>query len=291
MNGFSKMKTYLFGALALVAVFSGACSGSVSTAMDSTPIRLPENYSSDNYRKICIAVRINGAPEGVARYFGTELTKTNRFASPQASENPLPVELVFSGNMTVSKEKRDLPDSSVLIYTVMCHLQGMNLKNGMIVFSDTVQGRHLIKATGSSTEIPVNASDEAAAIETAAEKVVDALVQKINQAYPLGGRVIECDPETGHLVLDKGTADGVANGQEYVIYMSDNGLDVPLAVATAIPSETETRLQIVNCNTVRDVPQPKIKALQEAPQDFVMAHRVYAVCSRFSPAETTSAAD
>lgn len=244
-------------------------------------IKLPANYNRDNYRKLLLGVVVSKpsvkageiSPEisqALSTRLQTEMAKLKRFSVLSAHNDgtgffqsladvgdaKMPesvdlrqLDLVLSAAVTISKEKQDRYNDSLLIYEVECDFNCTETKNKEVKFAEKAKGRtaRSVIMIGGRYAGGYDANKEEQAIVNAAMKALAVAANKLGNYYPVGGRI------TGMLgnrmTLDKGFEHGVAGNMQMIVYTTVSGVDVPLAIAEASPSNTNSNLNIWRWNT------------------------------------------
>lgn len=272
-------------------------------------IKLPANYNKDNYRRLLLGVSVNkpGVKAGdispeigqtLSTRLQTEMSKLKRFSVLSAhnrngvtffqsladvGEAKMPTEvnrreldLVMSASITVSKEKQDRYNDSVLIYEVECDFNCEDLKTGEVKFAEKAKGRtaRSVIIIGGRYSGGYDASKEEQAIINAAMKALAVAANKLGNYYPVGGRI------TGMLgdrmTLDKGFEQGVAGNMQMVVYTTVNGVDIPIGIAEASPSTNGSNLVMWRWNRDDDNAAEIIDEIKK-DKNWLKNNELYAV--------------
>ncbi len=283
---------------------------------DMDEIQMPLNYSTDNFRKIQMGVAFEsvdgldkktGEPLKVSKNLSTrlqtEMAKLKRFTVFSAhnrggvtyfqelsdvdgdvnlneAENVRNIDVILSGTITVTKERNDRYNDTLLIYEVECDFSCEDLKTRTVMFAEKAKGRTARKQVLSYSGRKMagySDADEQQAIEQAAMKALAVVANKLGNTFPVGGKVKGISASGERMTLDKGFEDGIGNAQQCVIYVDDDGVDIPIALAEATPSANSANLRVYRWNDSDDDAEALIEELEDAPRHFLKNNKVYAV--------------
>lgn len=283
---------------------------------DMRDISMPTNYSLENFQKLQMGVAFE-LVGGVDKKTGealtidpklssrlqTEMKKLKRFtifsahnrngvmffqdladvegnvplASPTSVRN---IDLVLSGKLTVTKERQDRYNDTVLIYEVECDFSCEDLKTRTVKFAEKAKGRtarKVILSYSGRKMAGFDSADEQQAITQAALKALAVVANKLGNTYPVGGKITGITGSGERMQLGKGFDDGIGHKQQCVVFVTDGGVDVPIALAEATPGNASSSLTVYRWNK-RDVDaKPLIRELLDAPKQFLKNNSVYAV--------------
>jgi len=272
-------------------------------------IQLPANYNKNNYRKLLLGVAFSdvGTKAGdispnivqtLSTRLQTEMAKLKRFSvfsahnrggmilfqnladvgeAKMPDKNPKEMDLILSAAITVSKEKTERKYDDLLIYEVECDFNCEDIRTGEVKFAEKARGRtaRAVKfGLGGRRVGGYNEEDELQAIYNAAMKALSVAANKLGNYYPVGGRI------TGMLgqrmTMDKGFEHGVEGNMVMVVYASVCGVDVPVALAEAAPSDATSNLVIKKWNTKDGDAKPIIKEMTK-DRNWFKGNELYAV--------------
>lgn len=283
---------------------------------DMDEIVLPLNYNVDNFRKLQMGVAFEavggvdkktGEPLAVSQDLSTrlqtEMAKLKRFTiysahnrggvtffeeladvdsatTLQKPDRTRDIDIVLSGRLTVTKERHDRYNDTLLIYEVECDFSCEDLKTRTVKFAEKAKGRTARKQVLSFSGMKMAGftdEDEQQAITQAAMKALAVVANKLGNTFPVGGKITGVSASGERLQLDKGFDDGIGNRQQCVVFVNDGGVDVPLALAEASPGTDSSTLSAYRWNT--DDPDAKvlIREYRDAPRQFLKNYKVYAV--------------
>jgi hypothetical protein len=281
------------------------------------PIRLPANYSVSNFKRLQMGVAFE-AVGGVDKTTGTplpispdlssrlqtEMAKLKRFTiysahnrggvtffedlsdvDPNAklteASQVRNIDLVLSGRVTVTKERQDRYNDTLLIYEVECDFSCEDLKTHTVKFAEKAKGRTARKQLFSITQRKLagyDDADEQQAITQAAMKALAVVANKLGNTFPVGGEISGITSSGERMTLDKGFDDGIGAKQQCVVFINDGGVDVPVALAEAVPGNNTSSLSIYKWNHGDKDAEPLVKALLKDPRGFMKnGTKVYAV--------------
>lgn len=285
--------------------------------LEDRDIAIPANYAVTNFRTLSMGVAFNSL-EGVDKKTGqpllidkdlssrlqTEMAKLKRFTIFSAhnrggvtffqelsdvegdvtlkdSVEAREIDLILTGRITVTKERQDRYNDTLIIYEVECDFSCEDLKTRTVKFAEKARGRtarsQVISYSG-RTLAGYDESDESQAITHAALKALAVVANKLGNTFPVGGRIIGASTSGTRMQLDKGFEDGIGAQQQCVIYVDDGGVDIPFALAEASPGNGESSLHIYKWNHRYDEDAEHLYDLYEKdPKGFVRRNKVYAV--------------
>ena len=283
---------------------------------DMDEIVLPMNYSTENFRKLQMGVAFDSIG-GIDKKTGealtidpnlstrlqTEMAKLKRFTifsahnrggvmffqdlgdvdsdvSLAEAEDVRNIDIILTGKITVTKERQDRYNDTLLIYEVECDFSCEDLKTRTVKFAEKAKGRTARKVLLSFSGRKMagfDDSDEQQAITQAAMKALAVVANKLGNTYPVGAKVTGISASGDRMNLSKGFEDGIGNKQQCVIYVDDGGVDVPIALAEAAPGTDKSTLTVYKWNKRDADAKPLIRELQDAPRQFLKNNKVYAV--------------
>ncbi len=283
---------------------------------DMDTIQFPTNYSIREFRKIQMGVAFEavdgldkktGEPLVVSKNLSTrmqtEMAKLKRFTifsahnrsgatffqelmdvdgdvSMAEPTDVQAIDYVLSGAVTVTKERQDRYNDTVLIYEVECDVSCEDLRTRKVVFAEKAKGRTARKQVLSYSGRKIagyTEADEQQAIEQAAMKALAVIANKLGNTFPVGGKVTAISGSGERMRLNRGFEDGIGNAQQCVVFVDDGGLHIPLALAEAAPSPDSANLVVYRWNDDDPDAEDFIEELQDNPRSFAKDYEVYAV--------------
>ncbi len=282
----------------------------------SKDIELPANYNTQNFGKLTLGVAFEavggvdkrtGKPlaidPGLSARLQTEMAKLKRFtvfsahnrggvtffqqladvdgqvALKEATEVRT-VDLVLSAKIVVTKEIQERYNDNLLIYEVDCDFSCEDMKTRTVKFAEKAKGRtarkQLISLTGAQLA-GYSEADETQAITQAAIKALALVANKLGNTFPVGGRITGCSISGDRMTLDKGFEDGIGKNQQCVLFVSDSGVDIPIGLAEAVPSDVTSNLSVYKWNTRDKDAKLYVRELKKDPKAFLNTFKTYAV--------------
>ncbi|MEQ8819134.1 MAG: hypothetical protein RLY93_02740 [Sumerlaeia bacterium] len=246
----------------------------------SIPIELPENYNENNYRRLKMAVFFNDVSvrageispdivETVSARLQTEMAELKRFTIESihnrggmdtmaalhdigeanlvrpSIDSLQATDLVLSAAVTLTREHHEMWDHDKLIYEVEVDFNCEDVATRTVAIAGKAKGqsvREQALTLKGSRMGGYSDEDERQAIYNACMLALANFARQMGGQYPVGGRV------TGMLgnrmTVDRGFEHGITKGMPMVIYTTISGVDLPLAVASATPSEYDSNLVV-----------------------------------------------
>ncbi|NOH68278.1 penicillin-binding protein activator LpoB [Vibrio rotiferianus] len=113
------------------------------------------------------------------------------------------------------------------------------------------------------------------AYKEAAQKAIQVLVNRTMDYYPVGGRVTNF--RNGRFAIDSGINQGFATKQPVVLFLSDDGLDIPIASGEVTPkAESGSGVMFTWKEDDLDAQNTK-KKLEAMGKDYLKRNKIYAV--------------
>ncbi|MEZ9288974.1 penicillin-binding protein activator LpoB [Vibrio lentus] len=113
------------------------------------------------------------------------------------------------------------------------------------------------------------------AYKEAAQKAIQVLVNRTMDYYPVGGRVTNY--RNGRFAIDSGINQGFATKQPVILFLSDDGLDIPIASGEVTPkSESGSGVMFIWKEGDLDAEDTR-KKLEAMGKDYLKRNKVYAV--------------
>ena len=274
--------------------------------LKSGEIKMPANYNKDNYRKLLMGVAFQdptikageispNISKTLSSRLQTEMAKLKRFtifsahnrggvtlfqnlsdigeAKMKEPVDMKSLDLILSGHVTVSKEKNDRYNDTLIIYEVEIDVSCEDLKTKTVKFAEKAKGRttrRVFTHLGGFDE-----NKEKQAIINASMKALMVAANKLGNTFPVGGKI------TGMLggkrmTLDKGFEHGVGKDMQMVVYTTVGGVDLPLGIAEATPGSTTSNLVMWRWNTGDEYAAPIIKEMK-SDRHWLDKNELYAV--------------
>lgn len=113
------------------------------------------------------------------------------------------------------------------------------------------------------------------AYKEAAQKAIQVLVNRTMDYYPVGGRVTNY--RNGRFAIDSGINQGFATKQPVILFISDEGLDIPIASGEVTPKQ-EGGSGVLMTWKEEDVDAQDVKKKLEAMgKEYLKRNKIYAV--------------
>lgn len=282
--------------------------------LENCQVVMPPNANTQNFRKLGLAVKFNnisavdratGKPLKVDRFLSNrlqiEMGKLKRFtivdmgyddngflkdmedagqANVAAPDELRQVDLELTGSMVLTKEIHELSDYTQVRYVAEFNFKCRNLRDGTQAFGDTATGIASRKQRWSITggmRGGFNEEEEYAVQFEAALKAISVVANKLGNTYPAGGRIVGCAASGERMTLDRGFEQGIAGGQQCVVFVEDEGVKIPLCYARAEPSDnTSGIIPYAWDKTGKDAAIFK-KKFDADPKAFIKNNEVFAV--------------
>lgn len=285
--------------------------------MKSENIELPSNYDVKAFSKIRIAAyidRINFEKDAlstdidngiIAKLLENELARTKRFevltrncdacdyevayqaentveeGSIQVGEQMNP-DFVLESSISLGSVIKKKSDHNEIIFRSLVTTKIVNPETGEIIHSFepirhnmpaknffAVEGKFL----GGFDYRKQNELQEA--YKEAAQKAIQVLVNRAMDYYPVGGRVTNY--RNGRFAIDAGIKQGFAVKQPVVLFLSDDGLDIPIASGEVTPKQ-DGGSGVMFTWKEGDIDAQDVKLKLEAMgKDYLKRHKIYAV--------------
>lgn len=208
-----------------------------------------------------------------------------------SQEKAVKINVLLQCNIVCAKSRTTVrgvgsqPDTEQIVYKVYLMATCKDLRKGTVLFSEPVVGRtrpHVVTMVNGRPRGGFDSKQESAAIEKAAMNAIIELANKLGNRFPAGGHVIAVSRSGDSMTLDKGANDGIGMGQQCVIVMDDEGVNIPIALAEAYPETTEHKsaLKIYRWNDADKDAKDIAKEYKANPRGFFSQNKnnLYAVC-------------
>lgn len=281
--------------------------------LEKCAVVMPPNANTQNFRKLGLAVQFQnitgvdkktGRPLKVdpnlskrlqvemgkmKRYTIVDLHSDNGFLGDMADAGlanvveageQRQIDLLLSGSMTLVKEVHEMSDYTMLKYVAEFDFICKDLKDGTQKFAEKATGAAYRKQVWSivgGMRGGFTDADEAGVCLEAAMKAIAVVANKLANTYPAGGRIVGCSASGERMTLDRGFEQGIAGGQQCVVFVNDDGVNIPLCYARAEPSDATSSIIPYKW----DVSGKDAKLLKQKfdmdPKAFVKNYATYAV--------------
>ncbi len=254
------------------------------------PIELPQNYSTKNYKRLVVAVNFfpnqdvgsykNLPIETVSTMMETDISKLKRFTivSRHLGQKGKAAEKRFQdmgttdassrmrfgkgmnadyglvAGVSAVKEEYDRIDHNEVLYVIRVDYQLIDFETDEIVEADTAEGRAIRKIFRLPSGKVIGGFDqsqEADALNQASINALKIIANKIGNKLPVGGQLTGF--KGNRFQIDKGYDNGFMGKQIVTLYMSDMGIDLPLAVGEVTPGAAQSPGKIIRWSNDPDV--------------------------------------
>jgi hypothetical protein len=284
---------------------------------ESENIELPSNYDVKAFNKMTIAAYVdhvrfeknakttkidNGI---IAKLLENELARTKRYEVLTRNCDACDYEVAFQAENTVEDgsiqrgeqlNPEYVFETSIALGTVIKNLRS----HDEIIFRSLVTTKVVDPTTGKIVHsfepirhnMPAkkflvidgeykggfdfrNHNELQEAYKEAAQKAIQVLVNRTMDYYPVGGRVTNF--RNGRFAIDAGIDQGFATKQPVVLFLSDDGLDIPIASGEVTP-KTNGGSGVMFIWKEDDLDADDVKKKLEAMgKDYLKRNKIYAV--------------
>ena len=285
--------------------------------MDASNIELPGNYDVRAFNKIRIAAyidRINFEKDAlatnidngiIAKLLENELARTKRFevltrncdacdyevafqaentvdeGSIQVGEQLNP-EYVLESSIALGTVKKEKRDHTEIIFRSLVTTKIVNPTTGEIIHSfepirHNMPAKRFFEIEGSFLGgFDYRKQNELQeAYKEAAQKAIQVLVNRTMDYYPVGGRVTNF--RNNRFAIDSGINQGFAVKQPVVLFLSDDGLDIPIATGEVTPKKDGGSGVMFSWKKDDLDAQDVKKKLEAMGKEYLKRNKVYAV--------------
>ncbi len=268
------------------------------------PIELPQNYSTRNYKRLIVAVNFfanedaesykDVSMETVSSMMETEISKLKRFTivsrhlgqKGKAAEkrfqdmgttearsrmrfgNGLNADYGLVAGVSAVKEEYDRVDHNELLYIIRVDYQLVDFETDEIIEADTADGRAVRKIFRLPSGKIIGGFDQSQEIDAINQASINALkviANKMGNKLPIGGQITGF--RGNRFQIDKGYENGFMGKQVVTLYMSDMGIDLPLAVGEVTPGAQQSPGKIIRWTNDPDI-QDLVAEIKADPMLF-----------------------
>ena len=190
---------------------------------------------------------------------------------------------ILSLNINITKERntridtvdgRGSLDEKVLV-VAECDGNCVDLESNTVYFSEKSRGRNwYTKKSGYDSRESQKLADS---IDIASKKAIVEMMNKVGNYFPVGGKITDVSPTGKKMSLDKGINQGVAESQQCVVFVRDEGVDIPLALGEAQSGKDECMLEVYKWNEDDPDAQVLIERYRRSPSSFAQENEIFAV--------------
>ncbi|MBQ0031306.1 MAG: hypothetical protein KBT68_00740, partial [bacterium] len=118
-----------------------------------------------------------------------------------------------------------------------------------------------------------NVSEEQA-IQIACLRCLAIVANKLGNTFPTGGRVTNITGSGDTMVMSAGQHEGIAPNQQVCVFLSEDGLDIPVAFAEATPKNDGTsQLRVYRWNTDNDDADKIVDEIRGSARSFLKNYK------------------
>ena len=275
-------------------------------------IELPQNYSTKNYKRLTVSAwffpnkdsgNFGDQPvETLSTMMETEISKLKRFTivsrhlgqkGKLAEKNfqdmgttdrktkmrfgkGINADYSLTGGISAVKEEYGRGGKTEILYIIRVDYQLIDNETDEIIEADMAEGRairNIIKLPSGKVIGGFDQEEEKDALAQAAIKALRVVSNKIGNKLPIGGQVVGIKGQ--RFAIDKGYEDGFMGKQTVVLYTSDMGIDLPIAVGEINPGKYKTSGKIIAWTKDEDI-QDIVQDVQ-SNKNYSKENEVYAV--------------
>lgn len=305
-----------FGATLAVAVVCGCASTpsargpipakfySKAELEDLDEVKLPPNYSVDNFRKMQMVmnVKIEAADgktkinKSLSTRMQTEMAKLKRFevfSLHNRSKTELDAigdlddqvkvveadqvkasDLMLTGTIKVTCAINELRNEKVYVYSADGDFSCEDAKTRTVFFAEKARGVWDRKVRYTLTGQAHGNVSEEQAIQIACLRCLAIVANKLGNTFPTGGRVTNITGSGDTMVMAAGQHEGIAPNQQVCVFLSEDGLDIPVAFAEATPKNDGTsQLRVYRWNTDNDDADKIVDEIRGSARSFLKNYK------------------
>lgn len=267
-------------------------------------VKLPPNYSVDNFRKMQMIVNVKvESADGKAKIdknlstrIQTEMAKLKRFeifslhnrAATEIEalgdldetvkmvepENVKASDLMLTGSIKVTMAINDLHNERVFVYSADGDFSCENAKTRTVYFAEKARGVWDRKVRYSLTGQAHGNVSEEQAIQIACLRCLAIVANKLGNSFPTGGRVTNITGSGDTMVMAAGQHEGISPNQQVCVFLSEDGLDIPVAFAEATPKNDGTsQLRVYRWNTDNADAKAIVKEIRGSARSFLRQYK------------------
>lgn len=271
---------------------------------DLDEVKLPPNYSVDNFRKMQMVMNVKiVAGDGKTKIdktlsgrMQTEMAKLKRFeifslhnrskveldaigdldeeVKVVSADNVKASDLMLTGTIKVTVAENDLHNERVFVYSADGDFSCEDAKTRTVYFAEKARGVWDRKVRYSLTGQAHGNVSEAQAIQIACLRCLAIVANKLGNTFPTGGRVTNITGSGDTMVMSAGQHEGIAPNQQVCVFLSEDGLDIPVAFAEATPKNDGTsQLRVYRWNTDNADAKAVVKEIRGAGRSFLKNYK------------------
>ena len=227
-----------------------------------------------------------------------EMQREDSGAEITASKIAKKSDYILAVEITKTKTEQKLNDTkSMILFTVELKYQINKEKDNLNITSGVIKGlakryktyearwndrlrRNFYHQVGGHGFNGAKEKSDKDAFRQASRRASTTLMYRVGNAFPSGGAITIWREAAGNhqIKIDSGINQGVLNGQYFVIYLSEDGIDTPVALAKVESlSEESTILSLVKWKNNDPFSKKIIDSLKKSAYKDAMKKEFYAV--------------
>lgn len=271
---------------------------------DLDEVKLPPNYSVDNFRKMQMVmnVKVESADgktkinKGLSTRMQTEMAKLKRFeifslhnrskveldaigdldeeVKVVSADQVKASDLMLTGTIKVTCAINELHNDKVYVYSADGDFSCEDAKTRTVFFAEKARGVWDRKVRYSLTGQAHGNVSEDQAIQIACLRCLAIVANKLGNTFPTGGRVTNITGSGETMVMAAGQHEGIAPNQQVCVFLSEDGLDIPVAFAEATPKNDGTsQLRVYRWNTDNSDAEAIVKEIRGSARSFLKQYK------------------
>ncbi|MCQ2389966.1 MAG: hypothetical protein MJ240_00970 [Kiritimatiellae bacterium] len=271
---------------------------------DMDEVKLPPNYSVDNFRKMqmIMNVKVESADgktkinKSLSTRMQTEMAKLKRFeifslhnrskveldaigdlddqVKVVEAGNVKASDLILMGTIKVTTAINELHNDKVYVYSADGDFSCEDAKTRTVYFAEKARGVWDRKVRYSLTGQAHGNVSEEQAIQIACLRCLAIVANKLGNTFPTGGRVTNITGSGDTMVMKAGQHEGIAPNQQVCVFLSEDGLDIPVAFAEATPKNDGTsQLRVYRWNTDNSDAKAIVKEIRGSARGFLKNYK------------------
>lgn len=267
---------------------------------DMDEVKLPANYSIDNFRKLQMAMNIKVVSndgklkidQNLSTRMQTEMAKLKRFeifslhnrsrteldalsdldetVKVNKADQVKAIDLILTGSITITRSLHDLRNERVYVYIAEGDFSCENAKTRTVLFAEKARGVWDRKVRYTLTGEVLGNVSEGEAIQIASLRCLALIANKLGNTFPTGGRVTNITGSGDTMVMSAGQYEGIAPNQQVCVFLSEDGLDIPVAFAEAAPKNNGTsQLRVYRWNRENADAKAIVKEIRGSARKFL----------------------
>lgn len=271
---------------------------------DMDEVKLPPNYSVDNFRKMQMVMNVKVvAGDGKTKIdktlsgrLQTEMAKLKRFeifslhnrskveldaigdldeeVKVVSADNVKASDLMLTGTIKVTVAENDLRNEKVFVYSADGDFSCEDAKTRTVYFAEKARGVWDRKVRYSLTGQAHGNVSEAQAVQIACLRCLAIVANKLGNTFPAGGRITNVTGSGDTMVMKAGQHEGIAPNQQVCVFLSEDGLDIPVAFAEATPKNDGTsQLRVYRWNLDNSDAKQIVKEIRGSGRTFLKNYK------------------